>query len=181
MSLQGKNILLGVCGSIAAYKSAFLLRLLVKEAAEVRVVMTPSATEFIGPLTLSTLSNNEVLVDYVREDDSWNNHVAQGMWADAFVVAPASANTLAKMANGICDNLLLAIYLSAKCPVFLAPAMDLDMWKHPATQANLERLTGYGNLQIPVGSGELASGLEGPGRMAEPEDILQQLQRYFSS
>jgi phosphopantothenoylcysteine decarboxylase/phosphopantothenate--cysteine ligase len=171
--LEGKNILLGVCGSIAAYKSALLVRLLVKAGANVQVVMTPDATNFITPLTLSTLSKKPVLVDYFTAGTGeWNNHVELGLWADFFVIAPASANTLAKMANGICDNLLLASYLSAKCTVYFAPAMDLDMWKHTATQKNISKLQSFGNILIPPGNGELASGLYGEGRMAEPEEMI---------
>ncbi|HEY2581099.1 MAG TPA: bifunctional phosphopantothenoylcysteine decarboxylase/phosphopantothenate--cysteine ligase CoaBC, partial [Mucilaginibacter sp.] len=171
--LQGKNIVLGVCGSIAAYKSAYLVRLLVKSGANVQVVMTPDATNFITPLTLSTLSKKPVLVNYFNpEDGEWNNHVELGLWADFFIIAPASANTLAKMANGLCDNLLMAIYLSAKCPVYFAPAMDLDMWKHDSTVENITKLQSYGNILIPPGIGELASGLNGEGRMAEPEEIV---------
>jgi phosphopantothenoylcysteine decarboxylase/phosphopantothenate--cysteine ligase len=171
--LEGKKIILGICGSIAAYKSASLVRLLVKAGADVQVVMTPDATGFITPLTLSTLSKNPVLVEYsVAETGEWNNHVALGLWADLFIIAPASANTIAKMANGLSDNLLTAVYLSAKCPVYFAPAMDLDMWKHEATQNNIEKLQSYGNILIPPGKGELASGLYGEGRMAEPEEIV---------
>ena len=170
--LQGKNIILGICGSIAAYKSALLIRLLVKSGAHVQVLMTPGATNFITPLTLSTLSRKPVLVDYFApETGEWNNHVELGLWADLLVIAPASANTLAKMANGLCDNLLMAVYLSAKCPVYFAPAMDLDMWKHTATQKNIVKLQSFGNILIPPGYGELASGLEGEGRMAEPKEI----------
>jgi phosphopantothenoylcysteine decarboxylase/phosphopantothenate--cysteine ligase len=171
--LEGKNIILGVCGSIAAYKAALLVRLLVKAGANVQVVMTPDATSFITPLTLSTLSKKSVYVDYFKPDTGeWNNHVELGLWADALIMAPASANTMAKMANGLCDNLLTAVYLSAKCPVYFAPAMDLDMWKHEATQQNITDLQGFGNILIPPGSGELASGLYGEGRMAEPEEIV---------
>jgi len=171
-----KNILLGVTGSIAAYKSAFLVREFVKLGANVRVVMTPTSVDFITPLTLSTLSKNPVLVDFAnRSDGSWNNHIELGMWADYFVIAPASANTIAKMANGMCDNLLLAVYLSAKCPVFVAPAMDLDMYSHPTTKANIKKLISYKNIIIPVGNGELASGLVGDGRMAEPQEIVTQI------
>jgi len=171
--LQNKKIILGVCGSIAAYKSALLVRLLVKAGADVQVIMTKDATSFITPLTLSTLSKKPVLVDYfIPESGEWNNHVELGLWADAFIIAPATANTLAKMANGFCDNLLLAVYLSAKCPVYFAPAMDLDMWKHPATTQNVAKLQSYGNLLINPGTGELASGLHGEGRMAEPEEII---------
>ena len=173
--LSGKKILLGVTAGIAAYKSAFLVRLLIKEGAQVKVVMTPSAREFVTPLTLSTLSKNEVFSTFVDEDDEnaqWNNHVELGLWADLMVIAPATANTLSKMAHGTCDNLLLAVYLSAKCPVYYAPAMDLDMYKHPSTLASFEKLTEFGNIQIPAGHGELASGLVGQGRMAEPEEIV---------
>ncbi|MDP9078224.1 MAG: bifunctional phosphopantothenoylcysteine decarboxylase/phosphopantothenate--cysteine ligase CoaBC [Bacteroidota bacterium] len=167
------NIVLGICGSIAAYKSATLVRLLVKAGANVKVVMTTDATNFITPLTLSTLSKNPVLVDYfIPETGEWNNHVELGLWADIMLIAPASANTMAKMANGLCDNLLMGIYLSAKCPVYFAPAMDLDMWKHTATQENIDKLQSFGNVLIPPGSGELASGLHGEGRMAEPEEIV---------
>lgn len=166
------NIVLGICGSIAAYKSATLVRLLVKGGANVKVVMTPDATNFITPLTLSTLSKNPVLVDYfIPETGEWNNHVELGLWADLMLIAPASANTLAKMANGLCDNLLMAVYLSAKCPVYFAPAMDLDMWKHTATQENIDKIQSFGNILISPGTGELASGLHGEGRMAEPEEI----------
>jgi phosphopantothenoylcysteine decarboxylase/phosphopantothenate--cysteine ligase len=170
---EDKNIVLGVCGSIAAYKSAYLVRLLVKGGANVQVVMTPDATNFITPLTLSTLSKKPILVNYFNpEDGEWNNHVELGLWADFFIIAPASANTLAKMANGLCDNLLMAVYLSAKCPVYFAPAMDLDMWKHDATVENITKLQSYGNILISPGVGELASGLYGEGRMAEPEEII---------
>lgn len=170
--MQGKKIIIGVTGSIAAYKVALLTRLLIKQGAEVRILMTPSAKDFITPLTLSTLSKHPVYSD-VSSESEWNNHVELGLWADAFIVAPATANTIAKMANGQCDNILLATYLSAKCPVFVAPAMDLDMWKHPSTVNNLKTLNSYGNHLIPVGHGELASGLVGAGRMAEPEDIVR--------
>jgi phosphopantothenoylcysteine decarboxylase/phosphopantothenate--cysteine ligase len=171
--LQNKKIVLGICGSIAAYKSASLIRQLVKAGADVQVVMTPDATNFITPLTLSTLSKKPVLVEYSDpETGEWNNHVELGLWADLLLVAPASANTIAKMANGQSDNLLTAVYLSAKCPVYFAPAMDLDMWKHPATQQNIQQLQSYGNILIPPGNGELASGLYGEGRMAEPEEIV---------
>ena len=171
--LQGKNILLGVCGSIAAYKSATLVRLFIKAGANVKVVMTPDSTSFITPLTLSTLSKHPALVDsFTPENGEWNNHVEMGLWADLLVIAPTSANTLAKMAGGICDNLLLAVYLSAKCEVYFAPAMDLDMWKHDSTQQNIDKLLSFGNILIPPGNGELASGLYGEGRMAEPEDII---------
>jgi phosphopantothenoylcysteine decarboxylase/phosphopantothenate--cysteine ligase len=171
--LEGKKIILGICGSIAAYKSAPLVRLMIKAGADVKVVMTPDATGFITPLTLSTLSKNPVLVEYTSDETgAWNNHVEMGLWADLFIIAPASANTLAKIANGLSDNLLTAVYLSAKCPVYFAPAMDLDMWKHEATQNNIQKLQSYHNILIPPGSGELASGLYGEGRMAEPEEIV---------
>lgn len=165
--------MLGVCGSIAAYKSATLVRLLVKAGANVQVVMTPDSTNFITPLTLSTLSKNPVYHEYFKaETGEWNNHVELGLWADIMVIAPASANTMAKMAGGLVDNLLTAVYLSAKCPVYFAPAMDLDMWKHNATRDNISQLQSFGNILIPPGSGELASGLHGEGRMAEPEEIV---------
>ena len=177
-TLDGKKIILCITGSIAAYKAAFLVRLLVKANADVRVIMTPSACSFITPLTLSTLSKHEVHTE-VSDGNSWNNHVELGLWADAMVVAPTTATTLAKMANGIADNMVVATYLSAKCPVFIAPAMDLDMWKHPSTISNIEKLTSYGNAIIPVGHGELASGLHGDGRMAEPEEIVAFLEKTF--
>lgn len=173
--LSGKNILLGISGGIAAYKTASLVRLFIKSGANVKVVMTPSSKDFITPLTLSTLSKNPVHSSFTNEEDDnavWNNHVELGLWADLFVIAPATANTLSKMANGVCDNLLLATYLSAKCPVYFAPAMDLDMYKHPSTLKSFEKLTAFGNIMIPATSGELASGLVGEGRMAEPEDIV---------
>jgi phosphopantothenoylcysteine decarboxylase / phosphopantothenate---cysteine ligase len=179
--LAGKKILLGVTGSIAAFKSAVLTRLLVKAGAEVKVLMTASAHDFITPLTLSTLSKNPVLTDFVKnKSGEWNNHVELGMWADAMVIAPASANTMAKMANGICDNLLLAVYLSARCPVFFSPAMDLDMLQHPSTKENIARLQSFGNRMINPTFGELASGLVGLGRMAEPEEIVRHLEQHFS-
>ena len=172
--LANKNILLGVCGSIASYKSATLTRLLVKAGANVKIIMTGEATHFITPLTLSTLSKNPVLVNYFDpESGVWNNHVELGLWADLMIVAPASANTLAKLANGLCDNLLSATYLSAKCPIFFAPAMDLDMWKHPATQKNIDTLISFRNILIKPAYGELASGLIGEGRMSEPEEIIE--------
>lgn len=180
--LQNKKILLGVCGSIAAYKSATLVRLLVKAGAEVQVVMTPDATNFITPLTLSTLSKNPVYTQYFApETGEWNNHVELGLWGDLFLIAPASANTMAKMAKGLCDNLLMAVYLSAKCPVYFAPAMDLDMWKHDATVENVARIQSFGNILIKPGSGELASGLHGEGRMAEPEEIVAFLEADIKS
>nr|WP_292960685.1 bifunctional phosphopantothenoylcysteine decarboxylase/phosphopantothenate--cysteine ligase CoaBC [Muricauda sp. UBA7809] len=178
--LCGKNILLGISGGIAAYKTTFLVRLLIKAGAQVKVVMTQSAGSFVSPLTLSTLSKNPVLLDFVNEEDgslSWNNHVELGLWADIMLIAPATANTLSKMANGTCDNLLLATYLSAKCPVYFAPAMDLDMYKHPSTKNSLVKLESFGNTMIPAESGELASGLHGEGRMAEPENIITYIEK----
>lgn len=180
MMLHNKNIIIGVTGSIAAYKSAFLIRLLVKAGARVKVIMTPASIDFITPLTLSTLSKNPVLLDFSKiNTGEWNSHVDLGIWADALVVAPASANTIAKMAHGVCDNLLLATYLSARCKVFIAPAMDLDMYNHPSTNANLKLLQSFGNSIINPGFGELASGLNGEGRMAEPEDIVSVLENNF--
>lgn len=176
--LQGKKILLGVSGSIAAYKSVFLVRLLIKSGAEVKVIMTPSAKDFVSPLTLSTLSRNPVVID-LFEDQNWSNHVMLGRWADIMIIAPLSCNTLGKMANGLCDNLLLAVYLSAICPVAVAPAMDEDMWHHPSTQENIKKLSSNGNYIIPVGKGELASGLYGDGRMAEPENIIDFINSNF--
>lgn len=178
--LKGKHIVVGVTGSIAAYKTASLVRLLVKEGAEVKVVMTPLAKAFITPLTLATLSKNPIMVDfYDPENGDWNSHVSMGLWADLYLVAPATANTMGKMAAGIADNLLLTTYLSAKCPVMIAPAMDLDMYRHPATQKNMEILRSYGNLIIEPEEGELASGLSGKGRMAEPEEIVEQIRNFF--
>ena len=178
--LRGKHILLGVTGSIAAYKAAILIRILVKEGAEVRVVMTPLAKEFITPLTLATLSRHPILVDFFDpEDGRWNSHISLGEWADAYVIAPATANTLAKMAGGIADNLLLTTYLSARCPVFVSPAMDLDMYAHPATQQNLATLRSRNVTVIEPGEGELASGLIGKGRMAEPEEIAEAVGAWF--
>ena len=179
--LEGRKILLGVTGGIAAYKAAVIIRLLVKEGAEVKVLMTPLAKEFITPLTLATLSKNPVLVDFFDpEDGRWNSHIDLGMWADLFLVAPATANTMGKMAAGIADNLLLTTYLSARCPVFIAPAMDLDMLAHPATVSNIERLKSFGCHFIEPDTGELASGLEGKGRMAEPEVIVRELREFLS-
>ena len=179
--LQGKKIILGVTGSIAAYKSAQLTRLLVKEGAEVKVVMTQLAKEFITPLTLATLAKNPILVDFFDPTNgNWNSHVSLGLWADAYLIAPASANTIGKMANGVADNLLLTTYLSAKCAVFVAPAMDLDMFAHRATQKNLETLRSFGNHIIEPASGELASGLAGKGRMEEPENIVHYLDDFFT-
>ena len=173
--LSGKKILLGITAGIAAYKTASLVRLFIKKGAEVKVIMTPASKDFITPLTLSTLSKNPVHSTFYNKEDEnevWNNHVDLGLWADVFVIAPATANTLSKMTNGTCNNLLLATYLSAKCPVYAAPAMDLDMYKHPSTKETLNKLSSFGNTIIPATSGELASGLVGEGRMAEPEDIV---------
>ena len=173
--LSGKKILLGISGGIAAYKTATLVRLFIKAGAHVQVIMTPASKDFVTPLTLSTLSKNPVHSSFYNQDDEnekWNNHVELALWADLMVIAPATANTLSKMTNGTCDNLLIAAYLSAKCPVYFAPAMDLDMYKHPSTIANFSSLTQFGNTIIPAESGELASGLSGEGRMAEPENIV---------
>lgn len=181
--LTGKNILLGITGGIAAYKTTFLVRLLIKAGANVKVILTERAGDFVSPLTLAALSKNPVLTSFVSEGEGstdWNNHVELGLWADLMLVAPATANTLSKMANGTCDNLLLATYLSATCSVFFAPAMDLDMYKHPSSKASFEKLRSYGNLMIPATSGELASGLHGEGRMAEPEDIVVFIQDHLS-
>lgn len=182
--LGGKKILIGITGGIAAYKTTFLVRLFIKAGAEVKVILTESALSFVTPLTLAALSKNPVLTSFIKEEEEsvdWNNHVDLGLWADLMLIAPATANTLSKMASGTCDNLLLAIYLSAKCPVFFAPAMDLDMYEHPTTKASLKKLQTFGNIMIPAGKGELASGLFGEGRMAEPEDILRLIQEYLSS
>jgi phosphopantothenoylcysteine decarboxylase/phosphopantothenate--cysteine ligase len=179
MDMKDKKILLIITGSIAAYKSAILTRLLVKSGAEVRIVMTPAAKEFVTPLTMSTLSQNEVLIDMMHENQ-WNSHVDLGIWADLLLVAPATANSLAKMAIGLADNLAMTTYLSAKCPVMIAPAMDLDMWQHPTTKKNIAKLKDYSHEIIPVGSGELASGLKGEGRMAEPEEIVEFVNDFFS-
>ena len=182
--LSGKKILLGITAGIAAYKTASLVRLFIKSGAEVKVIMTPASKDFITPLTLSTLSKNPVhstFYDTEDENEQWNNHVDLGLWADYFVVAPATANTLSKMASGTCDNLLLATYLSAKCPVYFAPAMDLDMYIHPSTKENLVTLKSFGNTIIPATSGELASGLVGEGRMAEPADIVSFIEKDILS
>lgn len=180
--LTGKKILLAITGSIAAYKTAFLVRSLVKSGAEVRVIATRSALDFVTPLTLSTLSNNPVYSEYLKnEQGEWVNHVDLGLWADLMVVAPATANTLSKMAHGQCDNLVMAVYLSARCPVMFAPAMDLDMYRHSSTRSNIDKLLSYGNLLIPPGTGPLASGLSGEGRMAEPEEIQQHITDFFTS
>ena len=176
--LNGKKIILAVTGSIAAYKSAVLVRLLVKQGAEVKVIMTTAAKDFVTPLSLSTLSKNEVLCD-IADNGIWANHVMLGRWADIMLIAPLSCNTLSKMANGLCDNLLMAVYLSATCPVVAAPAMDEDMWHHQSTKDNLAKITSFGNNIIPVEKGELASGLVGDGRMAEPEKIVNWLNRFF--
>src|SRR5690606_22077581 len=174
MLLQGKRILLGVTGSIAAYKAAHLTRLLIKEGAEVQVIMTTSALDFITPLTLATLSKNPVLhTSHDHQTGEWNNHVDLGLWADLFVIAPLSANTLAKFSTGYCDNLLTATYLSARCPIMVAPAMDLDMYQHPTVRHNLSQIKQYANIVLDAEDGELASGLTGQGRMMEPEHILQ--------
>ena len=178
--LKDKHIIIGITGSIAAYKAAILIRLLVKAGAEVKVIMTPMAKQFITPLTLATLAKNPILVDFYNpENGDWNSHVDLGMWADLYLIAPASANTIGKMANGIADNLLLTTYLSAKCPVCVAPAMDLDMYAHPANLKNLETLKSYGNKIVEPASGELASGLIGKGRMEEPEAIVKYLEDFF--
>lgn len=176
--LQGKKVLLAITGSIAAYKSAILCRLLIKSGADVKVIMTPSATKFISALTMATLSKHDVHTEVVS-NESWNNHVELGLWADVMLVAPCTATTLAKMANGLADNMVVACYLSAKCPIWIAPAMDLDMWLHGSTKRNIELLQSYGNHIVPVGHGELASGLVGDGRMAEPQDIVDSLSGLF--
>ena len=176
--LKGKKILIGITGSIAAYKMVQLVRLLVKAGAEVKVILTPSATQFVSPLTLATLSKHEVLFQ-LADNSAWANHVMLGRWADIMLIAPLSCNSLSKMAHGACDNLMLAVYLSATCPVVVAPAMDEDMWHHPSTKKNISVIESYGNKVIPVNNGELASGLTGDGRMAEPEEILQWLQHFF--
>ncbi|MGB3585716.1 MAG: bifunctional phosphopantothenoylcysteine decarboxylase/phosphopantothenate--cysteine ligase CoaBC, partial [Tunicatimonas sp.] len=181
MSLQGKKVILGVCGSIAAYKAAFLVRLLVKEKAEVQIIMTEAAQNFITPLTLATLSKRPVLSQFSSDLSigQWNNHVDLGLWADLFLIAPISAHTLAKFASGHCDDLLTAVYLSARCPVWVAPAMDLDMYQHPSVQTNLKKLASYSNTIVDAEEGELASGLSGVGRLAEPEHIIQKLSAFF--
>jgi phosphopantothenoylcysteine decarboxylase/phosphopantothenate--cysteine ligase len=182
LNLKGKKIILGVTGSIAAYKSALLVRLLVKEEAEVQVIMTQSATEFITPLTLSTLSKRPVLTSFVNgEHGFWNNHVELGLWADALVIAPATAKTISKLATGLADDFLTTVYLSARCPVFFAPAMDVDMYLHPSTLHNISTLKSYGNHLIAAGHGELASGLTGDGRLAEPETILHEIKKHFAN
>jgi phosphopantothenoylcysteine decarboxylase / phosphopantothenate---cysteine ligase len=179
--LKGKKILVGVTGGIAAYKTAAIIRLLVKEGAEVKVIMTEHAKEFITPLTLATLSKNPVLTEFFNPDNGeWNSHVNLGLWADLFLIAPATANSLAKMANGIADNLLLTSYLSARCPVFVAPSMDTDMLNHPATIINIETLKAFGNKVLEPSAGDLASGLTGKGRMAEPEEIVKEIKDFFT-
>lgn len=181
--LSGKKILLGITGGIAAYKTPLLVRALIQQAAEVKVVMTPSSKDFVSPLTLSTLSKNPVLSTFTAEDSDnpvWNDHVELGQWADLLLVAPATANTLSSMVHGRCNNLLLAVYLSAKCPVFIAPAMDLDMYAHPSTQENINTLKFFGNHVLPVGEGFLASGLEGKGRMLEPEEMVSKVISFFN-
>lgn len=182
-SLAGRRILLGVSGSIAAYKTAALTRLLVKAGAEVQVILTEAAAAFVTPLTLGTLAQQPVLTGFLRDAASgeWHNHVELGLWADALLIAPASANTIGQLANGLCPNLLSAVYLSARCPVFLAPAMDLDMFAHPAVTQNLARLRSFGNHVFDSPSGELASGLSGHGRMLEPEDIVLELEQFFKA
>ncbi|WCM41994.1 bifunctional phosphopantothenoylcysteine decarboxylase/phosphopantothenate--cysteine ligase CoaBC [Flavobacterium sp. CBA20B-1] len=177
--ISGKKIILGISGGIAAYKTASFVRLLIKAGAEVQVIMSPASCAFITPLTLATLSKRPVYSQFEKNFGEWTNHVELGLWADLMIIAPATANTLAKMANGLCDNLLLATYLSAKCPVFFAPAMDLDMFQHPANQKNIHTLKRYGNIEIEAGFGELASGLVGKGRMAEPEEMLQKISDFF--
>ena len=176
--LKGKKILLGITGSIAAYKSIFLVRLLVLAGAEVKVILTPAARDFVSQITLATLSKSKVLVE-LADEDTWANHVMLGRWADVMLIAPLSCNSLAKMANGLCDNLLMAVYLSATCPVVAAPAMDEDMWHHLSTKLNIQKIQSFGNHIIPVENGELASGLKGDGRMAEPENIIKWLEGFF--
>jgi phosphopantothenoylcysteine decarboxylase/phosphopantothenate--cysteine ligase len=179
--LKDKKILVGVTGGIAAYKTATIVRLLVKEGSEVKVLMTSHAKEFVSPLTFSTLSKNPVLTEFFNpENGSWNSHVDLGLWADLFLIAPATANTISKMANGIADNLLLTTWLSSRCPVFVAPSMDMDMLSHKATIKNIETLKSYGNFILDAPSGELASGLSGKGRMAEPEDIVKEIIYFFT-
>ena len=179
--LKGKKILIGVTGGVAAYKTATIIRLLVKEGADVKVIMTRNAGNFITPLTLSTLSKNPVLTEFSNTVNGvWNSHVELGLWADVFLVAPATANTIGKMANGICDNLLLAAYMSARCHVLIAPSMDVDMFRHPATVINLETLKAFGNIVLEPPEGELASGLTGKGRMTEPEVIVEEIKSFFT-
>lgn len=180
--LKGKNILIGITGGIAAYKIATVIRLLVKQEASVRVIMTQNAKEFITPLTIATLSRNPVLTEFFDpETGNWNSHIDLGLWANIFLIAPATANTIGKMAAGIADNLLLTTWLSARCPVIVAPSMDMDMLRHPATLRNIETLRSFGNIILDPESGELASGLSGKGRMVEPDEIVKEIERYFSS
>lgn len=180
MRLEGKHIILGVTGSIAAYKAAYLLRLLVKEGAEVQVVMTPAAKEFITPVTMSALSNKPVASEFFAANDgTWHSHVDMGQWADLMLIAPVTAATLGKMVTGIADNLLVTTYMSAKCPVMVAPAMDLDMFRHPSTLRNLDTMRSFGNLILEPREGELASGLHGKGRMQEPQDIVEEVVAFF--
>lgn len=179
--LKGKKILVGITGGIAAYKTATIIRLLVREGAEVKVIMTDHAKEFITPLTLATLSKNPVLTQFFDpQNGNWNSHVDMGLWADLYLIAPATANSIAKMAGGIADNLLLTAYLSARCPVFIAPSMDIDMLKHPSAIINIETLRAYGNTILEPVSGELVSGLTGKGRMAEPEEIVEEIRNFFT-
>lgn len=180
MALKGKKILLAISGGIAAYKMNYLVRDFVKKGAEVKIILTPSAENFVTKVTLSTLSKNAVYSDFYDQNGTWNSHVELALWADVLLVAPCTANTLAKMVHGICDNLVIATYLSAKCPVFIAPAMDLDMYAHPSTKENLEKAEKFGHYIIPSEFGELASGLEGQGRLAEPETILQKIEDFFA-
>jgi len=180
MILRGKKVLIGVSGGIAAYKIPYLVRLLIKNGAEVKVMMTPAATQFVTPLTLATVSKNPVIIDFFNaETGEWNNHVDLALWADLIVIAPVTANTLAKMCHGQADNFLLATYMSAKCPVMFAPAMDLDMYHHPSTRINIDKLISYGNKFIPAATGELASGLSGEGRLEEPEKIFETVKDFF--
>jgi len=179
--LEGKKIIIAVCGSIAAYKTAFFIRLLIKSKADVQVIMTPDAKAFISPLTLATLSKNPVKIDFLKNaEGEWNNHVDLGLWADLMIVYPATANTIGKFANGLCDNLLTAVYLSARCSVMIAPAMDLDMYQHPSTLKNLKTLKSFGNIIVDAENGELASGLNGVGRLSEPENMLKVAREYFN-
>lgn len=180
MSLSGKNILIAVSGGIAAYKIHFLIRSFIKQSANVQVIMSPDAEHFVTKLSLATLSKNPVYTDFYSDNGTWNSHVEMALWADVMIMAPCTSNTLAKMVHGICDNLMIATYMSAKCPVFIAPAMDLDMYQHPSTQQNLDLAQDYGHIVIPAESGELASGLVGQGRMAEPETILGSIQEFFA-
>jgi phosphopantothenoylcysteine decarboxylase/phosphopantothenate--cysteine ligase len=180
--LRGKNILIGVTGGIAAYKIATVIRALVKEGASVKVIMTDHAREFITPLTLATLSKNPVLTDFFDpQNGNWNSHIDLGIWANLYLIAPATANSMGKMAGGIADNLLLTTYLSARCPVIVAPSMDVDMLNHPATIRNIETLRSFGNIILEPESGELASGLIGKGRMVEPEEIVKEIEKQFST